>query len=251
MQNNIMIKKIILTIKNILKDIIKCSVCILIGTILICVCLEHGWLLCPNQLQSVHNEEFCILGKIVLGFMPIAICIKGAMGKYKVDVAKSVEVAPRERIDEVILIHEAGHIFLVKHFGYELINVSFDRTEISVGQTTWRYPVIPSKEDLLHGIIIAYGGFYAEMFLNHEVTIGSIKDFENANDLIRQYLLISESISFAGYEKDLIEQKSIEISNQCRELAKDLISSHINEVKDISLRIVEVLTDNENNTLQM
>lgn len=238
MKNYTLLKKIILTSTKIFKDIFLFLVCALVGTILICECLEHGWLLNPNKLQSVSNEEFCFISKLLFSIMPIVMFINGIIGKYKVEVEEIKINGSTEINNEVVFIHEAGHIFLVKHFGYELINVSYDRTKDSLGQTTWKLPQLPSKDDLINGIVIAYGGFYAEMLINHMVTTGSMKDFEDANELIKQYLLISETISFTGYEKELMEQKSIEISNQCRKMAKDLISSHINEVRDISVGVV-------------
>lgn len=87
---NVRIKKYILTIASIVKDVIVLLFQCLIATILVSVCIENGWIL-SNDIADVSYAMFWKLYSGIFILVPLIMFYRGITGKYrvKIEVVKS------------------------------------------------------------------------------------------------------------------------------------------------------------------
>lgn len=82
---NIQIRKTICMIMLIMKDGINLLAGCLIATILICVCMENGWVL-SDYITDVSHDMFWKMYSAIFILVPIIMFYRGAMGRYKVEI---------------------------------------------------------------------------------------------------------------------------------------------------------------------
>lgn len=82
---NIQIRKTICTIMLIMKDGINLLAGCLIATILVCVCMENGWVL-SDYITDVSHDMFWKMYSAISILVPIIMFYRGAMGRYKVEI---------------------------------------------------------------------------------------------------------------------------------------------------------------------
>lgn len=78
---NIQIRKTICTIMLIMKDGINLLAGCLIATILVCVCMENGWVL-SDYITDVSHDMFWKMYSAISILVPIIMFYRGAMGRY-------------------------------------------------------------------------------------------------------------------------------------------------------------------------
>ena len=82
---NLKTKEHILTIALIIKDVIILFLQCLIATVLVCVCIENGWIL-SNDTTEVSNAMFWKLYSAIFIFVPLIMFYRGITGKYHVEI---------------------------------------------------------------------------------------------------------------------------------------------------------------------
>lgn len=82
---NIQIRKTICTIMLIMKDGINLLAGCLNATILVCVCMENGWIL-SDYITDVSHDMFWKMYSAISILVPIIMFYRGAMGRYKVEI---------------------------------------------------------------------------------------------------------------------------------------------------------------------
>ena len=69
----------------IMKDGINLLAGCLIATILVCVCMENGWIL-SDYITDVSHDMFWKMYSAISILVPIIMFYRGAMGRYKVEI---------------------------------------------------------------------------------------------------------------------------------------------------------------------
>ena len=85
---NVKIRKIILTIRLIVKDAIIWIIRCLIAAILVSVCMENGWIL-SSYTTNVSYNEFWRLYSTISVLVPVIMGYRGITGSYKVEIKES------------------------------------------------------------------------------------------------------------------------------------------------------------------
>lgn len=99
---NVQIRKIITTIRLIVKDAIMWLIRCLIATILVSVCMENGWIL-SSHTANVSYNEFWKLYSAIFVLVPIIMGYRGITGSYKVEIKKC-----RDTVAMGIAVEECG-----------------------------------------------------------------------------------------------------------------------------------------------
>lgn len=85
-------RKIILTIKLIVKDVIKLMAHCLIATILVSVCMENGWIISDYTTNISHNEFWKVFSAVFV-LVPLIMFYRGITGRYYVEI-KEYKIEP-------------------------------------------------------------------------------------------------------------------------------------------------------------
>ena len=105
------IRKFFCTLMVIIRDFIKLMVAILVETILICVCIENGWI--ANYIEEVTPDEFWHVYRVLTTILiPLFMFYRGFTGKYRVDIKvfKEEDVSGYAKKDRNILSEEKSDI---------------------------------------------------------------------------------------------------------------------------------------------
>ncbi len=79
------VRKIICMIMLIVKDGVKLLAYCLIATILVCICMENGWIL-SDYVTDISYDMFWKLYSAIFVFVPLVMFYRGITGRYKVEI---------------------------------------------------------------------------------------------------------------------------------------------------------------------
>lgn len=152
-------------------------------------------------------------------------------------------IIPGDRI-KISAVHEAGHAVVAYCLGFSIDCVSIQITEESGGRT-----VIPGFTGLAQGenikkeIIILYAGYQAELSILDNPSTGCIgnesSDIERANQLLKQYIMLTDSsLSLTGTEMT-IESKMEELSKELLKETEKLVIDHKDKICELAKLLEE------------
>jgi len=130
-------------------------------------------------------------------------------------------------------IHEAGHYFIAIYLGVEVDEVHINMSDNSGGKIHYKMPYLCNADEIRKKIWICYAGFLAERLFIDNVSDGSFDgDIKNANELLKQYIMLTEeSLSLTGYD-DKIKEKSIEFSKKWIVELEKILSDNTDKVHE-------------------
>ena len=165
--------------------------------------------------------------------------------EYRNDITKTVsdEFEPDERTLNIKAYHEAGHFFIAKFLGLPIKEVNIIENRNIGGQVLLDMPNILKASQIKKLVMVRYAGFLAEKLLNGEASDGCMgsdrSDMDSANILLRKYILLTDDISFTGYEDKYIKNKSIELSNLWKQEVENLLQENENQIREFAAELIE------------
>lgn len=204
----------------------------------------------PAQIEALLNEAAIVSVQSGVGYINRKV-LDEAMYKMLMQGHIKEDQGERDKAEiEVVAWHEAGHALLGKHFGNEISKVTILSSTSGAGGVTFSIPAktrLLSYEDMRHNVMELYGGRAAEEIFNGQTSVGASNDIERAtaiiHEMIVKYGMSKEfgllNLERAGFGKEYIVEKEVELSKQLYEEAYEILQSHYDQLKRIAEQLIE------------
>lgn len=184
---------------------------------------------------------FLVFAPVVFMFGMLNMVYSSKHEEYRITLDELPPVAMPEDNSKFKLpaVHEAGHCIIADKLGYEVTEVNILDNGFQGGCTFYNSKY-KNPSDLKNMVLFTYSGLFAELYLCGYVTTGSFAgDFIKANEVLKNYIILTEDLSFTGFEENTIKSLSIKYSKEWKKEAEELVVDNLEDIQNMANLLIK------------